>query len=94
MAKHLCVTLLLFAPLFVRAQRPPLSGRVRVVERGGQFRVRIVQHHPDLRVRLVQGGPHAEGLWQLVDAHEDFTVQLVDAHPGIPSGFSRLRPQR
>lgn len=59
----------------------PLYGKVKVVERGADFKVKIVSSFPDLKVKLVESFPDKCGKWKFVDSFPDFTVQFVESFP-------------
>lgn len=59
----------------------PLYGKVKVVERGADFKVKIVSSFPDLKVKLVESFPDKCGKWKFVESFPDFTVQFVESFP-------------
>lgn len=72
----------------------PMSGRVKVVSVGAQFKIRLVGSNASLMVKGVTRPAKRCGEWQFVSATpaftveivrtgEDFTVSLGAAHPGL-----------
>lgn len=71
-----------------------LCGKVRIVDRGEDFKVKVVTSSPDLKVKVVRSFADDVGEWRFVERGEDFKVRMVsvggdfsikfvDSFPGV-----------
>lgn len=95
--KRIAIFICIFISLPILAAKPPLYGKVKIVDGFADYKVKVVSSFPDLKVKKVDSFADSPGLWQFVKDFPDFTIQIVsdfpdftiqyvDAFPGIPDG--------
>jgi hypothetical protein len=71
-----------------------LTGRVKVVSFGADYRIQLVRQNANLLVQETNGPVPGCGMWQFVNQDFDFTVQLVNEQPDFTIALTKYKSTR